>query len=58
VLGRAPLLGIVTWLETQPPPRRVVLDRTRLGRGDLLHNPVALSPEHTVPVDATAREGQ
>ncbi|MBD5800721.1 hypothetical protein AZOA_01210 [Azoarcus sp. Aa7] len=57
VLGLSPLLGIDTWLETQPPPRRVVLDRTRLGRGDLLHNPVALDPEHAVPIDATVREG-
>jgi phage tail-like protein len=58
VLGLSPLLGIDTWLETQPPPRRVVLDRTRLGRGDLLHNPVALSPEHAVPIDATVSDGQ
>lgn len=58
VLGLSPLLGIDTWLETQPPPRRVVLDRTRLGRGDLLHNPVALDPEHAVPIDATASDGQ
>ncbi|BAL26833.1 hypothetical protein [Azoarcus sp. KH32C] len=57
VLGLSPLLGIDTWLETQPPPGRVVLDRTRLGRGDLLHNPVALDPEHAVPIDATAGEG-
>ncbi|NMG75810.1 phage tail protein [Aromatoleum diolicum] len=58
VLGLSPLLGIDTWLETQPPPRPVVLDRTRLGRGDLLHNPVALSPEHAVPIDATVSEGE
>ena len=58
VLGLSPLLGIDTWLETQPPPRRVVLDRTRLGRGDLLHNPVALDPEHAVPIDATAIVGR
>ncbi|MCM2335896.1 MAG: phage tail protein [Pseudomonas sp.] len=58
VLGLSPLLGIDTWLETQPPPGRVVLDRTRLGRGDLLHNPVALDPEHAVPIDATVRDGQ
>lgn len=56
VLGLSPLLGIDTWLETQPPPGRVALDRTRLGRGDLLHNPVALDPEHAVPIDATAGE--
>lgn len=45
VLGLAPLLGIDTWLDTLPPPARVVLDRTRLGRGDLLHNPVVLDPD-------------
>lgn len=56
VLGLSPLLGIDTWLETQPPPGRVVLDRTRLGRGDLLHNPVAFDPEHAVPIDATASD--
>ena len=50
VLGLAPLLGIDTFLEREPPPRPVVLDRTRLGRGDLLRNPVALSPEHALPV--------
>ncbi|WP_407279206.1 hypothetical protein U5817_24800 [Aromatoleum evansii] len=58
VLGLSPLLGIDTWLETQPPPRPVVLDRTRLGRGDLLHNPVALDPEHAVPIDATDQEAR
>jgi hypothetical protein len=46
VLGLSPLLQIDTYLERQPPFGRVVLDRTRLGRGDLLTNPVALSPEH------------
>jgi phage tail-like protein len=56
VLGLSPLLGIDTWLETQPPPGRVVLERTRLGRGDLLHNPIALDPEHAVPIDATATD--
>ncbi|NMF99720.1 phage tail protein [Aromatoleum toluolicum] len=58
VLGLSPLLGIDTWLETQPPPRPVVLDRTRLGRGDLLHNPVALDPEHAVPIDTAVSDGQ
>lgn len=53
VLGLSPLLGIDTWLETQPDPNPVHLDRTRLGRGDLLHNPVALDPDHAVPVAAT-----
>ncbi|NTV11880.1 MAG: hypothetical protein HGA47_14105, partial [Zoogloea sp.] len=48
VPGLSPLLGIDTYLETTPPAGRVVLDKSRLGRGDLLHNPVALSPEHIV----------
>lgn len=50
VLGLSPLLAIDTYLERQPPPQPVVLERTRLGRGDLLRNPVALSPEHALPV--------
>ena len=50
VLGLSPLLGIDTFLETTPPPRPVVLDRSRLGRGDLLRNPVALSPENALPL--------
>ena len=49
VLGLAPLLNIDTFLETQPAFGRVVLDRTRLGRGDLLRNPYALAPEHARP---------
>ncbi|MCV2218473.1 phage tail protein [Thauera sp. Sel9] len=57
VLGLSPLLGIDTWLETRPPAGRVVLDRTRLGRGDLLYNPVALDPEHATAVGASAGEG-
>ena len=56
VPGLSPLLGIDTWLETSPPSRRAVLDRTRLGRGDLLHNPVALDPERAAPIDATVRD--
>jgi phage tail-like protein len=48
VLGLSPLLAIDTFLEEQPPFGRVVLDETRLGRGDLLRNPVALSPENVV----------
>ncbi len=46
VPGLSPLLQIDTYLERQPPFGRVVLERTRLGRGDLLTNPAALSPEH------------
>lgn len=52
VLGLSPLLQIDTYLERQPPFARVVLDRTRLGRGDLLTNPAALSPEHALPEEA------
>lgn len=49
VLGLSPLLQIDTYLERQPPFGRVVLERSRLGRGDLLTNPDALSPEHAQP---------
>lgn len=49
VLGLSPLLQIDTYLERQPPFGRVVLDHSRLGRGDLLTNPAALSPEHALP---------
>jgi phage tail-like protein len=49
VLGLAPLLGIDTYLAHEPPIRPVVLESTLLGRGDTLHNPVALSPEHALP---------
>lgn len=57
VLGLSPLLQIDTYLEPTPPPGRVQLDRTRLGRGHLLRNPVALSPEHARPLDPDARGG-
>ncbi|WP_300333011.1 phage tail protein [Accumulibacter sp.] len=50
VLGLSPLLRIDTYLETQPPPARVRLDESRLGRGDLLQNTVALSPENARPM--------
>lgn len=49
VPGLSPLLGIDTLLKDEPPPARVVLDRSRLGRGDLLRNPAAFSPEHARP---------
>jgi phage tail-like protein len=58
VLGLSPLLGIDTWLETQPPANPVRLDRTRLGRGDLLHNPVALDPDQAAPGDAMASDSR
>lgn len=44
VLGLAPLLAVDTFLETTPPPRRVTLNDTYLGREGLLNNPTALSP--------------
>jgi len=44
VLGLSPLLAIDTFIERQPPPRRVTLDDTYIGREGLLRNPVALSP--------------
>ncbi|MBI5329327.1 MAG: hypothetical protein HZB71_01830 [Betaproteobacteria bacterium] len=49
VLGLSPLLGIDTYLQREPGFRRVTLNRTRLGRGDLLINPTALAPEHAAP---------
>jgi|GEM_PF-773428 len=45
VLGLAPLLAVDSFLETAPPPRRVTLNDTYLGREGLLVNPVALSPQ-------------
>lgn len=57
VLGLSPLLRIDTYLETQPPAARVRLDETRLGRGDLLQNPVALSPENARPLAPTDSQG-
>lgn len=57
VLGLAPLLQIDTFLERRPPRGRVVLDRTRLGRGDLLANPAALSPEHALPGEGNEPQG-
>lgn len=44
VLGLAPLLEVDTYLETTPPPRRVTLDDTWLGKEGVLLNPLALSP--------------
>jgi phage tail-like protein len=46
ILGLSPLLGIDSFLEHQPPFGRVVLNETRIGRGDLLRNAAALSPEY------------
>ena len=57
VLGLSPLLRIDTYLESQPPPRPVRLDATRLGRGDLIHTPVALLPEQAGPLPPPDSEG-
>lgn len=51
VLGLSPLLRIDTYLEKEPPPGRVQLNRTRLGRGHVIQNPVALAPEYALPVE-------
>ena len=39
------------YLEKEPAPERIQLNRTRLGRGHLLQNPVALAPELALPVE-------
>ncbi|HMV62583.1 MAG TPA: hypothetical protein PKE01_04580 [Rhodocyclaceae bacterium] len=57
VLGLSPLLRIDTYLETQPPPKPVRLDTTRLGRGDLIYNPVALLPEQAGSLPPPESEG-
>ncbi|ACE84538.1 phage tail protein [Cellvibrio japonicus] len=44
VLGLSPLLGVDTYLETQPPARPVILDDTWLGEEGLLINAAAFSP--------------
>jgi len=44
VLGLSPLLGIDTYLELEPEPSRVRLNKSHIGRGDLIRNPVAFSP--------------
>lgn len=51
VLGLSPLLRIDTYLEREPAPGRVRLDHTRLNRGHLIQNPVALAPEYALPTD-------
>ena len=45
VLGLSPLLSVDTYLETQPPARRVRLDDTWLGQEGVLANVAALSPQ-------------
>ncbi len=44
VLGTSPLLAVDTFIETTPPPRRVNLNQTWLGREGVLTNPAAFSP--------------
>lgn len=44
VLGLAPLLQIDTYLEQKPEAKRVVLNKTQLGREGLIRNESALSP--------------
>lgn len=51
VLGLSPLLRIDTYLEREPPPGRIQLDRSRLGRGHLIQNPVALAPDYALPIE-------
>lgn len=51
VLGLSPLLRIDTFLEREPAPGRVQLDHTRLNRGHLVQNPVALAPEYAIQTD-------
>ncbi|MFM2068117.1 MAG: hypothetical protein RLZZ584_3026, partial [Pseudomonadota bacterium] len=57
VPGLAPLLQIDTYLDTAPVPGPVRLDTTRLGLGDLLRNPVAMSPEHAGAIAPTTSRG-
>lgn len=45
VLGLSPLLAINTFIERQPPAKRVTLNDTWIGREGVLKNPVALSPK-------------
>lgn len=44
VLGLSPLLAVDTYLTETPPPKRVALNDTYLGREGVLKNPRALSP--------------
>jgi phage tail-like protein len=54
VLGLAPLLGVDSFLEVEPPPAPVALDEVAVGRGGLLMDPAALAPE---AVSAALRRG-
>ncbi len=44
ILGTSPLLSVDTWLEQRPADERVTVNRTHIGREDLLVNPRAFSP--------------
>lgn len=57
VLGLSPLLRIDTYLEKEPPPGQLRLSRSRLGRGHLIQNPVALAPEYALPVANNHKKG-
>ena len=57
VLGLSPLLRIDTYLEQTPPPGHVQLNRSHLGGGNLIQNPVALSPEHALPLVTNDQKG-
>jgi len=57
VLGLSPLLGIDTYLQQQPPWRRVLLDDTHLTREGIVQNPVALSP-HTADSNLPTTRGE
>jgi phage tail-like protein len=52
VLGLSPLLAVDTFLQTEPPPGEVVVQRSRLGRGDLLRDPPAFATD-AAGADAT-----
>ena len=44
ILGTSPLLSIDTWLEQRPGYEQVKINKTHIGRTDLLMNPLAFSP--------------
>jgi phage tail-like protein len=44
VLGTSPLLAVDTFMEKRPEPEPVILNKTRLGKEGMLHNPAAFSP--------------
>ena len=44
ILGTSPLLSVDTWVEERPANERVTINKTKIGRTDLLVNPLAFSP--------------